>query len=439
MKRTLISDTPQAVGSSVCIFGWVHNRRDHGKLIFLDIRDRTGIVQVVIIPDRADISAVAKNLRGEFVVILEGVVKLRPGGTESEKANTGSVEIECAKLTVIAKPKGDLPLEVNKKEMDIQLATLLNHRNLTLRNPKVNAIFRLYSVVLEAYANSMRGDGFMEIKTPKILSSATEGGANLFKLKYFNRFAFLAQSPQFYKQAGVGAFERVFEIGTVFRAEPHYTTRHVNEYTSFDAEMGFIENLEDIMKQFEHMIQNVFITVRKRCSGILEEYEQKITAPKIFPRMKLTEALDILKKNYGKELETVDIDPEGERLISEYVKKEYNSDFVFLTHYPTNIRPMYTMPSRDPHYTESFDVIYRGVEIATGGQRIHDYDKLVASMISHGLNPKDFESYLSIFRNGMPPHGGWGLGSERLVQKMLGLKNVREAILFPRDVKRLEP
>ena len=293
---------------------------------------------------------------------------------------------------------------------------------------------------MRSYEEFLRKDGFLEIKTPKILNAATEGGANFFKIKYFDREAFLAQSPQFYKQIAAGSFERGFEVGTVFRAEPHFTSRHVNEFTGLDAEMSFIGSFEDVMRELEKTMAYMMKSVAKNCSKDIEKYE--IEAPKIknvFPRIKLTQALEILKKEYGKEIEGIDIDPEGERLISEWVKKKYKSDFVFLTHYPTSLRPFYTMRSADPQFTESFDLLFRGIEIASGGQRIHDYEQLVKSIKSRGLNPEDFKDYTDNFKYGMPPHGGWGLGLERIVQKILGLPSIKEAILFPRDVKRLTP
>ena len=440
MQRTLIVQTPQAIGQPVRLEGWVHTRRDHGKIIFLDLRDRSGVVQIVVVPSNAVCYAAAKDVRAECVVEIIGTVKERPGGTVNEHLPTGGVEIECTSLSVLARPVDELPVDITKEDMELQLSTLLDHRSLTLRNKKINDIFAVYDCVLRSYAAACRMDGFREIKTPKILAAATEGGANFFKINYFDRSAYLAQSPQFYKQAGVGAFERVFEIGPVFRAEPHFTARHVNEYISLDAEMGFIDGFEDVMIQLEKVLKSITVAVAEQYPLVLEEYGQTLALPEHFPRMKLAEAMDILKKHYGKETDDGDIDAEGEKLICEYVKKEYDSDAVFLTHYPVAVRPMYVMPSPDdPMVTESFDLLYRGVEIATGGQRIHIYDDLVVSIKKHGLSPEDFSGYLAIFKNGMPPHGGWGMGSERVVQKMLGLGNVREAILFPRDVKRLEP
>lgn len=439
MERKLISQTPESVGQTVKLAGWVNVRRDHGKLIFIDLRDRSGMVQMVIIPDKEDVYKAAKDIRSEYIIEVEGLVKTRPGGAKNEKIPTGGVEIEVEKLRVLSKPEGDLPVDISEDDFNLHLDTLLDYRVLTLRNEKVKAIFRVYSEILKAYVDFMKRENFTEIKTPKILSNASEGGANFFKIKYFEREAFLAQSPQFYKQAGVGIFERVFEVGSVFRAEPHFTTRHVNEYIGLDAEMGFIENLEEVMDELEKTMAYIMESVAKNCANELEKYKTEILPVVKIPRIKLIEALDILEKEYGKKMETIDIDAEGERMIGEWAKKNHNSDFIFLTHYPVNIRPFYAMPSQDPQYTESFDLLYRGLEIATGGQRIHDYHQLMASIKKHKLKPKDFEHYLDIFKYGMPPHGGWGLGSERIVQKILGLKSIKEAILFPRDVKRLTP
>ncbi len=439
MERTLISETPQSVGQIVKLKGWVNIRRDHGKLIFIDLRDRSGMIQMVIIPDKEEAYKVAKDVRNEFVIEVEGLVKQRPGGATKEGSATGGVEIEVEKMAVISQPEDVLPLDVSENDMNVNLDTLLNLRHLTLRNKKIKSIFKVYAEVINAYAKIMNREEFTEIKTPKILNSATEGGANFFKIKYFEKEAFLAQSPQFYKQAGAGIFERVFEIGTVFRAEPHFTTRHVNEYTSLDAEMAFIDGFEDVMDELEKVMKFMMESVNEHCREELAMFGAEILPVKSIPRIKLTEALSILEKEYGKKMEEVDIDAEGERMICEWARKNYDSDFVFLTHYPSAIRPFYSMPSADPQYTETFDLLFMGVEIASGGQRIHDYNQLISSIKKHKLNPDDFEHYLDIFKYGMPPHGGWGLGSERIVQKILGLGSIKEAILFPRDVKRLTP
>ena len=439
MERILIKETPGQIGKIVKLSGWVNIRRDHGKLIFIDLRDRSGLIQMVIIPDKEDAYRIAKDIRSEFVIEIEGLVKARPGGAKNEKIKTGGVEIEVEKIAVLAKPEGELPVDISEADFNLHLDTLLDNRVLTLRNEKVKAIFRVYSELISAYAEAMKRDEFVEIKTPKILSSATEGGANFFKIKYFEKEAYLAQSPQFYKQAGVGIFERVFEIGSVFRAEPHFTTRHVNEYIGLDAEMGFISGFEDVMDELERVMKYVMEKIAEKCGSDLEKYEAQISPHQPIPRIKLTEALGILKKEFGKKMEEVDIDAEGERLICEWAKKEHNSDFIFLTHYPTSLRPFYSMPSADPQYTETFDLLYRGVEIASGGQRIHNYKQLCENIKKRKMKPEQFKHYLDIFKYGMPPHGGWGLGSERIVQKILGLGSIKEAILFPRDVKRLTP
>ncbi|MFZ5982717.1 MAG: aspartate--tRNA(Asn) ligase [Patescibacteria group bacterium] len=439
MKRILISEVVDYLGREVRLSGWVNVRRDHGKIIFIDLRDRSGVIQTVVIPDQEEAYRQAKEIRPEYVVEIEGLVKERPGGAKNEK-NFGGFEIEVKGINVLGKTYGDLPVEISGDLGELNLETLLNHRHLTLRNEKVKAIFKVYSEMLFGYEKFMREEGFTEIKSPKILCNATEGGANFFKIKYFDKEAYLAQSPQFYKQAGVGIFERVFEIGTVFRAEPHFTSRHVNEYTGMDAEMGFVEGFSDVMDELEKVMRYLMKYVGENCSDELALYGAQIPEDQEIPRLKLTEALEILEREYGKKFEGIDIDSEGERLISEWIKKEKGSDFVFLTHYPKSIRPFYSMPNaEDSSLTDTFDLIFRGVEIASGGQRIHDFEMLKSNIEKHRLDPKEFEDYLSIFKHGMPPHGGWGLGSERIVQKILGIENIKQVILYPRDVKRLTP
>jgi len=439
MERILISEAAAEVGKIVKLKGWVNVRRDHGKLIFIDLRDRSGVIQMVIIPDKEEAYKAAKDVRSEYILEVEGLIKKRPGGAVKDGVATGGVEMEVEKINVLAKPEVELPIDVSEENLNLNLDTLLDNRGVALRNDKLKSIFRIYAEILKAYADFMRQDGFTEIKTPKIINAATEGGANFFKIKYFEREAYLAQSPQFYKQAGVGFFERVFEIGSVFRAEPHFTTRHVNEYIGMDAEMGFINGFEDVMDELEKTMHYVLSEVAKKCGSDLAKYGAEILPVKKIPRLKLTEALEILDKEFGKKMETIDIDAEGERMICEWARKNHKCDFVFLTHYPANIRPFYSMPSEDSQWTETFDLIFMGVEIASGGQRIHDYNQLVESIKKHHLNPDDFKDYLDTFKYGIPPHGGWGLGSERIAQKILGLGSIKEAILFPRDVKRLTP
>lgn len=440
MKRTLIADIPKHIGETVMLSGWVSVRRDHGKLIFIELRDRSGTVQLVVLPDKPAIIESAKEVRSEYALVVGGLVKARPSKSENREVGPASVEIEVESIEIVAHPSEELPIDISSPEFNLQLETLLNNRTLALRNEKVHSIFSLYAILLDAYAATCRVRGFMEIKTPKIVSAATEGGANFFKIQYFEREAFLAQSPQFYKQAAMSAFERVFEIGTVFRAEPHFTTRHVNEYTGLDAEMGFIPGFEDIMTELEGVMMDVMREIGMRGESDLKRHSAVVPPIVAIPRMRLADAVEILKREYSKEVDGEDIDSEGERMIGEYVAKKYGSDFVFLTHYPRAIRPFYSMPSaEDPNYTDTFDLLFRGIEIASGGQRIHEYQMLVESIKKRGMDPEAFKDYLDIFKYGAPPHGGWGLGSERIIQKLLGLGSIKEAVLFPRDVKRLTP
>ena len=420
------------------ISGWVKTRRDHGKIIFIDLRDRSGVLQCVITPETKNYEYF-KKIRPQWVLNFTGKMKARPEKLINPEMSTGKVEIDVQDFEVLSEAQ-ELPIDISADEMNLHIETLLDYRNLSIRNEKVGAIFKVYDEVIKSYADYLREQNFLEIKTPKLLSACTEGGAEFFKVKYFDREAYLAQSPQFYKQAGVGAFERVFEVGSVFRAEPHFTSRHINEFVGLDAEMGFIAGPEDVMDALEETMKYILRNVKEKCSEELKIYGTDVEIPEKFPRIKFSEALEILKKEFGKEMEGNDIDPEGERLICEWAKKEKGSDFIFLTNYPWAIRPMYIMPDpKNPKETFGFDLLYRGVEIASGGQRIHDYDQLVENMKKKNLNPDDFKNYLEIFRYGIPPHGGWGLGSERIVQKILGLKSIKEAILFPRDVKRLTP
>lgn len=443
-ERILIREAVVKIGETVTLSGWIVVRRDHGKLVFFELRDRSGRVQLVVTPEKAEVIEVAKDTRAEYAVTVIGLVKERPmkkGSEPLEETNPERIEIEVTSLTVVGRPHAELPIDVSQPDMNLQLETLLNHRTLALRQEKVAAIFRIYSEMLRAYDEAMRSEGFLEIKTPKILGASTEGGANFFKIKYFDRDAYLAQSPQFYKQAAMSAYERVFEVGSVFRAEPSYTTRHVTEYTGLDAEMGFIENVEEVMAMLEKTMQRIFRHLGEHCQRELALFGATIPAEVPIPRIPLSEAFAILKSEYGKEiLDGEDIDAEGERLIGEYVQVKYGSDFVFLTQYPTAVRAFYSLPNKEnPKLSESYDLVFRGLEIASGAERVHDPDQLMAIMRARGLDPETFKDYIEIFKYGAPPHGGWGLGSERIVQKLLGLSSIKEAILYPRDVKRLAP
>ena len=429
MERTLIKDISGRIGESATIAGRIIALRGLGNIKFIVIQDYTGKIQSVW----DDAHPVDAKI-GDAVSLVGKVVE--------EKRAKGGCEITGESLTVVSSNIEDYPFDLGNPNMNLQLATLLDNRTLTVRHPKVRAILKLYDLVLEGYAKAMRAEGFTEVKTPKLLGAATEGGANFFEVQYFEQKAFLAQSPQFYKQIMVGALERVFEIGTAFRAEPHFTTRHVNEYISFDAEMGFIESFRDVMRMLNRVMKTVFAHIGEYGAEHLAMYDAKMpVVPDEIPAIKLADLRKLVKERYDYEIPAeTDIDPEGERLAGRYAKEEFDSDFIFITHYPWKDKPFYTMPSSDnPEETEGFDLIFRGVELATGSQRIHNYDMLMENMKKKGVSPVGMEWYVNTFKYSMPPHGGWGLGSERLLQQLLGLSSIKEVIAFPRDVKRLEP
>ena len=427
MERTLIKELGKKDKQKVLIKGRVLNVRILGSITFVVVQDYTGSVQTVW-------EKPVETIAGETVEI-EGEVRLEPRAK-------GGVELGGEKLAAISKNTETLPYDFASRDLNLNLATLLDLRTTSLRHPKAQAVFKLYDLLLEAYEKTMRQEGFTEVKTPRILEAASEGGANFFKIKYFDKDAYLAQSPQFYKQIIVGVFERVFEIGPVFRAEPHFTTRHVNEYVSLDAEMGFIKNFRDVTTMLNKVIKQVFDHLRENGKDYLELYKAEIPeVPEKIPEIKLADLRKLVKEKYDYEIpKNTDIDPEGERLACRWAKEEYGSDFVFINNYFWKDKPFYTMPSDDKQEeTEGFDLLFRGTEIATGSQRIHEYEKLIKNMEAKGVKPNGMEFYLDTFKFAMPPHGGWGLGSERIIQLILGLGSVKEAVLFPRDVKRLNP
>lgn len=429
MERVYVCELKNEQLNEVLLKGWVHKIHDLGKITFVILRDKTGLVQLVIEND------IVGKLRLEMCIEVTGKKVL------NAKA-PGGVEVHVSSLKVIGKTYYDiLPLAVNGPKIKASLETQLDHRTLSLRAPKVRAVFKVQQEIVEAFKSYLKAQGFSEIHTPKIISSGTEGGSEMFTVNYFGRRAFLAQSPQFYKQMMVGAgFERVFEIGYAYRAELHNTWRHLNEYVSLDLEMGFIESEEDLMAMEEGFINYLFSHLNRACANELSLYGITLPESVKIPRMPLAEAQMILFNKFGKKSPMGNLDAEDEILLSKYIKETFDSDFVFLTKYPISKRPMYTMPDDELEgVTKSFDLIYKGLEITTGGQRIHDYEKLKQNIVAFGFNPEDFGFYLESFKYGMPPHGGFAIGLERLTMKILDLANIREAALFPRDMKRLMP
>lgn len=434
MKRTLTGEINKEIGKEVTLCGWIHKLRKLGGISFIVLRDRRGLAQAVI--DGSKENEKLSELTTESVVKITGKV------VKEERAPHGA-ELHNCKIEVISPVKEDIPFSINKKELNINLDTLLDNRPITLRNPKQKAIFKVQAEIVDEFRRFLSSNQFTEINSPSIVSSGLEtGGAEMFEVKYFKQKAFLSQSPQMYKQILVGVYERVFETAYMYRAEKHSTSRHLNEYMSLDLEMGFIDSFEDIMNLEEEFLVSLIKRLERNCK---EEFEMlNAGLPKIpnkIPRIKLSEAQQILEKEYKEKCAGApDLDPKQERLISEYATKKFGSEFVFITHYPSKKRPFYTYDDPDsPKETLSFDLMFRGQEITTGGQRLHIYEDYLRKMKDRGMDPKNFEDYLSVFKYGMPPHGGLAIGLERLTARLLNLDNIREASLFPRDINRLRP
>jgi len=435
-ERTLINQTPQKIGKKVRLCGWVNTRRDHGKMVFIDLRDRSGLVQIV--GDEK-----LGNLRPEDAIEIVGLVKERPGNMVNEKIATGKVEIEAETVKILAK-SAELPFDVGN-ELKVQLPTLLDFRPLTLRHPTQKAVFDVQEKIAQSFRDYLTKDGFKEIFCPTITATATEGGAELFKIGYFDHQAFLAQSPQFYKQIAVGAFERVFTLAHAYRAEPSITTRHLTEYVGLDVEMGFIDSWKEVYRVADNLLKFIFAELKKvkpEVDSLRGEGKGMIIPETVkeTPVLKLREAQEIIFKRVGRDnRQEPDLQPADEEEICKWAKEEKKSDLVIITHYPTKKRPMYSFPDpQDPDYTYSFDILGMGVEWVTGGQRINDYQQLYDSIKNRDYNPENFSFYLQAFKYGMPPEGGFCLGLERITQHVLGLENVRQASLFPRDLSRVD-
>lgn len=433
MKRVYIEDLinkAEFLETEVELKGWIYKITKMGKVAFVMLRDKSGVIQLVV-DDVEDI----KEYNLETCIGVKGLLVSNP------KAR-GKVEVQVKDIDLISKTHYDLlPFSINGKEIQASLEKELDFRTISLRRPNRRAVFRIQEEIVESFRTYLRSLDFSEIHTPKIIDSATEGGSEVFTLNYFEQRAFLAQSPQFYKQMMVGAgFERVFEIGNAYRAELHNTWRHLNEYVSLDVEMGFIDDEFDIMDVEEGFIKFLFEQVRKNCKKELDMYGIDLPVIKEIPRIPLNDARDILLEKFDKLSPPGNIDAEGEKIFSKYIKDEYDSDFVFLTKYPAAKRPVYTMPDGELEgMTKSFDLIYKGLEITTGGQRIHDYEMLMENMTKGGMKPEDFAFYTDTFKYGMPPHGGFAIGLERITMKILDLENIRQSTLLPRDMGRITP
>lgn len=420
-------------GQKVKVNGAVHTIRDMGTVAFVVLRKREGLLQGVYEEGIAGFDL--KDLREADAVEIEGTLE------KNEKAPNG-IEIRMESLRILSEPEADMmPLAISKWKLNTSLDAKLNYRPIALRNVRERAKFKLQEGITRAFRDFLYEQGFTEIHTPKIGAKSAEGGANLFRLDYFHRPAVLQQSPQLYKQMMVGVFDRVFETGPVFRAEKHNTKRHLNEYTSLDFEMGFIDSFQDIMAMETGFLQYTMELLKKNYKTELDMLD--ITLPKVdeIPQVRFDEAKRLVAEKYNRQIRNpYDLEPEEEALIGRYFEEEYGADFVFVTHYPSKKRPFYAMDDPDDKtFTQSFDLLFKGLEVTTGGQRIHEYQMLLDKIEAKGMTTEGMDQYLDIFKHGMPPHGGLGIGLERLTMKLIGEDNVRETCLFPRDLSRLEP
>ncbi|MGI8550056.1 MAG: aspartate--tRNA(Asn) ligase [Dehalococcoidia bacterium] len=435
MERIRTNDLGAHAGERVRIAGWLHALRRLGGVNFLIVRDGWGLARAVTESESYLRSLREAGLGSESVIEVEGlavVTAQAPGG----------VELHDPRIEIVTPVTETPPLVLGKREIKASLSTLLEHAPVANRHPSRRAVFRLFAGVLGGFREALSVRGFTEIQSPKIVAAATESGANVFQLDYFGRPAYLAQSPQFYKQIMVGVFERVFEVGPVFRAEPHDTTRHTNEYVSLDAEMGFIESHLTVMAVLRDVLAAILSTLQERNSVDLALLNADLPAvPDEIPQMHFSDAQELILRLHGVDTrDEPDLSPQDERWLGEWARAEFGSDFLFVTGYPMRKRPFYTHPDpARPEYSNSFDLLFRGTELVTGGQRLHRYPDYLAALAKAGLPIEPFASYLEAFRYGMPPHGGFAIGSERLLMQLLGLPNVRLATLFPRDLTRLTP
>ncbi len=413
----------------VTVHGAVHSLRAMGGITFVKLRLRDGVLQCVAQKD-----SLPARLCQEAAVVATGVL-------EADARAPMGVELKLERIEILSLPSAPVSVPIDKYKLNLNLDTELSLRPVVLRNLRKRSVFKLQEAIGRAFHDEMIAGGFTEVHTPKIVHAGAEGGSNIFRMEYFGKKAFLTQSPQFYKQTMVGVFERVFEIAPVFRAEKHATARHLNEYTSMDFEMGYISSFAELMEVETRFLQRMVRLLAEEYSDDLQRLGVELPDVTKIPTVRFDEAKRLVSEAYNRPIrDPYDLEPEEEQNIGRYFKEKYNADFVFVTHYPSKKRPFYAMDDpENPKYTLSFDLLFRGEEVTTGGQRIHTYEAQVQKMLDRGMHPEEFESYLMIHRHGMPPHGGLGIGLERLTARLCGLDNVRGASLFPRDLHRFEP
>jgi nondiscriminating aspartyl-tRNA synthetase len=439
LSRTLIKDLGQKVGQEVSISGWISVRRDQGKMVFFDFRDRSGFVQGVVLPNSGAIET-AKDLRSEYVVKVSGKVNQRPEKNRNDKVQNGDIELEVTGIEILAKAE-PLPFDMSLDGYNLDLTTELDHRALALRHPRLQAIFKIQATIIDSFREFMKSQDFFEFQAPAIVPATAEGGAEVFKVEYFDKKAYLSQSPQLYKQIVMTAFERVFSVNKVFRAEPSVTTRHLTEIVSLDAEMAFIDSWEDVRDMSEAIVRYILQEVASTCAAELAVLQAELPVMiEKTPTLSLTEAQEKIFAKMGRDSRgEKDLNPEDERALCEIIKTETNSDFVYVYGYPTRQKPFYVYPNPEhPEFNEGMDLLCRGVEWLSGGRRINDYAQLLEHVEKWEMDPKKIEMFLEAFRYGAPPEGGFAFGAERMTMQMLNLKNVREATMFPRDMNRID-
>ncbi len=427
----MTSDLAEHAGERVALAGWVHHQRHLAQVSFLLLRDASGIAQVVIAEEARRASAA--TLPAESVVEIEGTVVASPQAP-------GGFEVHDPAITVLATPAEAPPFELRRPTLNAQLPSVLDHAAVALRHPKLRAAFAISAASLAGFRSTLDAMGFTEIQTPKIVGAATESGANVFGLDYFGRRAYLAQSPQLYKQMMVGVFERVYETGPVFRAEPHDTVRHLAEYVSLDAELGFIRDHRDVEIVLRSVLAGMVETISERAAAAVAQLGIELPrVPAEIPRIHFHDAQLLIEAATGERVVgEPDLAPAHERWLGEYALAEHGSDFLFVEGYPMTKRPFYTHAQPDrPEFSNSFDLLFRGIELVTGGQRLHHYDDYLSVLAEPARVA--LAGYLEAFRYGMPPHGGFAIGLERWTARVVGVPNLRQVTLFPRDVNRLSP
>ena len=426
MERVRSIEVAARVGQRVRVQGWLHAVRRHREFSFVVVRDGWGAVQAIA----TDLSAL-DGVQLESVVELEGAVRDEP-----------QLELHDVAIRVVSPVTRPTPVVLGKKALTAPLASLLEHGVTANRHPTRRAVFRIGAAAMRGFRAALDRDGFVEIQSPKLVELATEGGAGVFAVDYFGRPAFLAQSPQLFKQIMVGVFERVYEVGPVFRAEPHDTARHINQYTSLDVELGFIDSHLDVMAQLTGVLRAMFAEIAASCADELRLLGAALPAvPAVVPQLHFTEAQALVAGALGEhERDQPDLSPEGERWLGRWASEQHGSELLFVVGYPMSKRPFYTHPEPGrPGSSRSFDLLFRGTELVTGGQRLHRHADYVAALAARGMSPAPLAGYLDAFESGMPPHGGFAIGLERLLMQLLGLPNIRLAALFPRDLTRLSP